>query len=275
MPTDLDARLAEWRKSLLDTTKRNRLIKFVAGRIGGVSLVRPTANDLWQRLVRDGDRLTFVWKRELLGLPQEVLDAEALAADFDPARGTADVDEEAVRRELLELCLKSQRLKSADLLSDLNDRQLAARLLRLKRTSDEAQTDHGVTTLFAAFGFLKWFESADSTEEIRSPLLLVPVQLARETVESPFTLAAEEDDILPNHCLAELLRTQFRIGLPAGDEAWLDPEDPDCLTKYLTAVTERVKHVPRWEVVADSALGVFNFQNLAMWEDLGRNGERV
>src|SRR5207248_3219758 len=35
MPTDLYARLAEWRKSLLDTTKRNRLIKFVAGRVGG------------------------------------------------------------------------------------------------------------------------------------------------------------------------------------------------------------------------------------------------
>ena len=41
MPFDIDARLAEWRKSLLDTTKRNRLIKFVAGRIGGVNLVRP------------------------------------------------------------------------------------------------------------------------------------------------------------------------------------------------------------------------------------------
>jgi very-short-patch-repair endonuclease len=275
MPTDFDARLAEWRKALLDTTKRNRLIKFVAGRIGGVSLVRPTATDLWHRLVRDGEQLTFVWKRELLGLPQEVLDAETLSADFDPTRGTADVDEEAVRKELLELCLKSQRLKATDLLSDLNDRQLAARLLRLKRTSDEAQTDHGVTTLFAAFGFLKWYESSDSQEEIRSPLLLVPVKLARETVESPFTLAAEEDDILPNHCLAELLRTQFRIALPAGDEHWLDPEDPECFAKYLAAVTERVKHVPRWEVCADSALGVFNFQKLAMWEDLGRNAERV
>src|SRR5262245_56557651 len=69
MPTDLDARLAEWRKSLLDTTKRNRLIKFVAGRIGGVSLVRPTALDLWHRLVRAGEELTFVWKREVLNLP--------------------------------------------------------------------------------------------------------------------------------------------------------------------------------------------------------------
>ncbi len=275
MPTDLDARLAEWRKALLDTTKRNRLIKFVAGRIGGVSLVRPAANDLWHRLVRDGGELTFVWKREVLGLPQEVLDAETLSADFDPTSGKAEVNEDAVRRELLDLCLRSQRLKAADLLSDLNDRQLAARLLRLKRTSDEAQTDHGVTTLFAAFGFLKWYESADSQEEVRSPLLLVPVKLARETLESPFTLAVQEDDILPNYCLAELLQTQFRIALPTAAEHTPDPEDAECLAKYLAAIAERVKHVPRWEVVSDAALGAFNFQKLAMWEDLGRNAARV
>jgi very-short-patch-repair endonuclease len=275
MPTDLDARLTEWRKSLLDTTKRNRLIKFVAGRIGGVAIARPSAVDLWQRLVRDGEELTFVWQRELLNLPREVLAADTLSADFDPTRGTADVDDDAVRRELLELCLRSQKLRPADLLSDLTDRQLAARLLRLKRTSDEAQTDHGVTTLFAAFGFIRWYESGDSQEEVHSPLLLVPVKLARETVESPFTLVAQEDDILPNHCLAELLRTQFRIAMPSADEHGLDPEDPECFSKYLAAITERVKHVPRWEVVADAALGVFNFQKLAMWEDLGRNAERV
>src|SRR6185436_8755454 len=165
--------------------------------------------------------------------------------------GTAEVDDEAVRRELTELCLRSQRLKAADLLSDLNDRQLAARLLRLKRTADEAQTDHGVTTLFAAFGFLKWYESTDSSEEIRSPLLLVPVKLARETVESPFTLEAEEDEVLPNHCLAELLQTQFRIKLPTAAECPLDPEDTEALSKYLAAVRERVKHVPRWEITED------------------------
>src|SRR5215204_732365 len=90
MSIDLDARLTEWRKALLDTTKRNRLIKFVAGRIGGVSLVRPAAADLWQRLVRDGEQLTFVWKRDVLGLPEEVLNADALSADFDPVSGKSD-----------------------------------------------------------------------------------------------------------------------------------------------------------------------------------------
>lgn len=275
MATDLDARLSEWRKALLDTTKRNRLIKFVTGRVGGLSLVRPLAHDLWQRLVRDGSELTFVWTRDLLGLTEEVLNAETLSADFDPGTGASDLNAEAVRAEMLALCLRSAKLKPTDLLTDQPDRFLTARLLRLKRTSEEGQSDHGVTTLFAAFGFLKWYESAESDEEIRSPLLLVPVKLSRETVESPFTLGAEEDDVLPNHCLAEALRAQFRIALPTAADSPLEPEDPEAFRKYLAAVRERVKHIPRWEVVEDAALGVFNFQKLAMWEDLGRNAERV
>src|SRR5262249_47577783 len=77
------------------------------------------------------------------------------------------------------------------------------------------------------------------------------------------------------HCLAELLQSQFRIKLPTATEYPLDPENPDCLAGYLRAVAEKVKHVARWKVVESAALGVFNFQKLAMWEDLGRNAGGV
>src|SRR5579871_1617349 len=126
MPTDLDARIADWRKSLLDTTKRNRLIKFVAGRIGGVNLTQPPAADLWTHLVRDGSKLTFPWKRELLGLPHEILDADTLAVDFDPTRGTASGDSEELARELTTLCLRSPNLRPTHILTDFTDRQLVA-----------------------------------------------------------------------------------------------------------------------------------------------------
>ena len=187
MPFDIDARISEWRKSLLDTTKRNRLIKFVAGRIGGISLVAPKSGDIWTRLVREYGTLTFPWKRDLLGLPREVIDADMLAADYDPLKGSLDPRLGDVARELTEQCRKSPKLRPTHLLTEFTDRQLAARLTRLARTAYEAATDHGVTTLFAAFGFLRWFEDKDSTEELLSPLLLVAISLHRETVESEFT----------------------------------------------------------------------------------------
>ena len=275
MTFDLNARLADWRKSLLDTTKRNRLIKFVAGRIGGVNLVHPPAADLWKRLVRDNATLAFPWKRELLGLPREIVDADALALDFDPVRGTVDADAAELARELTALCLRSPQLRPTHVLTDFTDRQLAARLLRLARSAQESETDHGVTTLYAAFGFLRWYDNPQSTDECLSPLLLVPVRLRRDTVESPFTVQVADNEVLPNHCLAELLENEFKLKLPSTADHPLDPDDDDCYTGYLRQIAERIAPMPRWGVVENAAIGVFNFQKLAMWHDLGRNAERI
>jgi very-short-patch-repair endonuclease len=275
MAFDIDARLADWRNALLDTTKRNRLIKFVAGRTGGVNLVHPPAPELWSRLVVEGGRLTFAWKRELLGLPREILDAETLASDFHPAQGSVELQPDSVAQELTTLCLRSQNLKPSHLLTDFADRQLDARLIRLSRNAKEAETDHGVTTLFAAFGFLRWFDQPEATEEVLSPLLLVPVRLERESVEAPFTLRASEEDVLANHCLAELMANEFKIKLPSSTEVPLDADNAGCFAAYVQAVQERIRPFPRWSVVETAAIGVFNFQKLAMWEDLGRNAGRI
>jgi hypothetical protein len=51
MPSDIAARIEAWRAQLLDTSKRNRLINFKAGRTGGLALVHPDPGDLWHRLV--------------------------------------------------------------------------------------------------------------------------------------------------------------------------------------------------------------------------------
>ena len=274
MPLDIDARIAEWRKSLLDTTKRNRLIRFVTGRVGGVKLIYPSAIDLWASLVRDGQTCTFVWKHDLLGLPPEVIDSNTFASDFDPNRASSKPAPDEIARELTQACLRSPHLRRSHILTDFTDSQLTARLTHLARSAYEAAADHGITTLFAAFGLLRWYEQKDSTEELLSPLLLIPIRLSRETVESEYTVSAE-DDILPNHCLAELLQAQFRIKLPSQSEYALYPEKPECFSEYLAAVRQKVEHVPQWEVVESAAIGLFSFQKLAMWEDLGRNGERL
>lgn len=323
MPFDIDARIGEWQKSLLDTTRRNRLIKFTAGRSGGLTFLHPAGDDLWQGLVVEGRPFTFPWKRDILGLPAEVIDGEtadpadalaepasplAVGSPTAPATGSEGADEarpagslgtEAgtppaggdgrsgaredaptapkpkTLRELTADCRASARLGFDHLLTDLSDKKLAAQLLRLARAAAEAETDHGVSTLYAAFGFLRWYETPESEEELLSPLVLVPVRLARESVDATWTLRAEDDDPAANHCLAELLAAEFRLRLPAGPEAEIGTDGPDGLAAYLDRVAGVVRGMARWEVVHEAALGVFNFQKLAMWEDLKRNAERI
>jgi len=223
MPFDITAQIEDWRKELLDTTKRNRLISFKGGRTGGIALVHPDPGDIWGRLVSKSKVFTFVWKRDLVELPA----AEEEAAEnnvptlFDPA----EPPKKEASQDILQQCRRSPRLRDDHLLTDLPDRQLAGRLTRLALNSRESLTEQGVATLYIAFGFLRWFESPDSQVEIRSPLLLVPARLERDNVEAPWKLVAEDEDILPNYSLAQLLANDFRLHWPVPEDESTEAND--------------------------------------------------
>jgi very-short-patch-repair endonuclease len=268
---DIQSRIDGWRQLLLDTSKRNRLVSFRSGRGGGLDLVSPPAAALWDRLLAGG-KFTFPWKRDLLGLPAEVIDADRLAED-----PPTDADPHPpLAQDFTALCLRSDRLRPDHLLADVSDKLLNTRLGRLELAAREAHAEQGLNVLYLAFGFLRWFEADDSGEEVRSPLLLVPVRLHRESVDAEWKLLPEEDETRGNDTLAELMRGQFRLTLPAPGAGQPDPEDEaGWLATHLPAVREAVKAYPRWAVEDRAALGVFNFQKLAMWDDLGRNAERI
>lgn len=48
---------------------------------------------------------------------------------------------------------------------------------------------------------MKWSETDYSTEQIVSPLLLVPVSLTVESISSPFVLQMTDDEIVVNPAL--------------------------------------------------------------------------
>jgi very-short-patch-repair endonuclease len=274
MSFDLSAQIETWRSQLLDTTKRNRLINFKTGRTGGIPLVYPEAGDLWSRLVLNNASLAFAWKRDLIDLPTDAgePDETGTLALFDPS----DVPEKEAGPDVMERCLHSPRLRPNHLLTELTDSRLAARLTRLALNAHEALTEQGVAILYVAFGFLRWFETLRSEVEIRSPLLLVPVRLERDSVESPWKLQVEEEEVLPNHSLVQMLDRDFRLRLPVPEDETADENDPIWRISYFSEVLDAVQgHDSRWEVLDEVALGTFSFQKLAMWEDLGQNRERI
>ncbi len=272
MASDLAAPLDHWRAQLLDTTKRNRLIHCRLGRSGGIPLVSPGLDDLWQRLIVEGKTMQFVWKEDLLDRSTEprtpALD-DVLTLPLDEDLETAEPSAPA---EELELCLHSRRYDPRQhILTAWTDRQLGARLTRLALKARESLSEQGVVTLFLVFGVLRWFESPESEGEILSPLLLVPATLQREAVGAPWLIRADEEELVPNYTLAQRLHDDFRLSLPLPDEREVEGESWQPHT-YFSAIEKcGQKSDPRWKVVEHSALGSFPFQKLAMWEDLGRN----
>ena len=169
---DIAAKIEQWRSQLLDTSKRNKLISFKSGRSGGVNLHHPGTDSVWDQLVAGNDRMTFVWKRDLIdeaekqenGLGREL---------FSLLNEEGGIDESSNERIELSRCLESFRLQEGHLLTDLSDKRLASRLGSLALNARTALTEMGVTTLYLVVGLLRWFEREDSNVEFLAPLIFL------------------------------------------------------------------------------------------------------
>lgn len=174
----------------------------------------------------------------------------------------------------LDECRSSSYLQSNDLLVDVTDKVLDRKLRNLDGHARLAMSEQGVHVIYVAFGFLKWYESADSTEERYSPLMLVPVSLSRDSTSAPWELTEAEDDAIDNLCLRQRLWQDFKLELPPLPD--IDElEEDGARGAFLEAVGNAIEKHERWEVVDKCVLGRFAFPKIAMWKDLGDHKKSV
>ena len=128
--------------------------------------------------------------------------------------------------------------------------------------------ESGVNTLYAAFGFLEWYDSANSDKKYISPLLLLQLEIekkqSREGYKYYIGATGEEPEI--NLSLSERLSNDFGIELPKFTEED-GPED------YMLKVNELIQEakIPKkekWKVRRFITIGRFRFARLVMFHDL-------
>ena len=264
---DFSARLEEWRRQLLDTSKRSRLINTKFGRGGILAIEHPHLFPLWERLAIQSEPAEFPW-------PSRWIDVE----------GTEDVDRKSepeprsvkgiLTTSQLQSIKQSPDLGDHCLLTNLSDRPLDSRLKRLSITASTSLSEQGVNSLFMAFGFLRWFESAESDVPILSPLVLLPVAVRKESADSTWDLSPLDDDLASNHPLDELFRSEFRLTLPQFQEEQLW-ESTESLRAFFAEVEHAVASHERWQLQLTAGLGTFAFQKISMWQDLRKNETQI
>lgn len=236
--TDIfDKKIHKWKTNLIDLSKRNRLINF-KDNAASVIKFKTDLDKMYQSLYKDKslkvqsivDLQKFIDK-EKRARKKKAAVAEIEDNDFD--------DIVAFAYEKLENALQSIRLKA-------------------KSSLDEK----GVNTLYVTFGQLVWKESRDSSIEMKSPLLLFPVTLKRESSDRPYYLERFDDDLTLNPTLVHKIKSDFGIVLPPIDE-----EDEVNIVEYLNKVKNVVKSNKEWFVTADAYLGLFSFSKLVMYKD--------
>lgn len=257
---------------MLDLTKRNRLVNCKIGPTSAIELKHPAPSEVWDCLANRESKLIFVSKADLIGNLQ--LQEPDGQEDGEPAAEESQTVE--ARSIPLRECLASRRLQADHLLTDLTDAKLNTRLKRLALTARISLEEQGVNVLFAAFGLLEWYESQQSEVVLLAPLLLLPVELKRAEPSGVWQLSVYENEVTENQCLRELLTANFRSELPSYAK---DDEESECDPfEYFERVSEYLAERPeakRWRVRPDVVLGTFSFQKIAMWDDLGKNAERV
>jgi very-short-patch-repair endonuclease len=253
---DLRPILEEVRKDLLDLGLRNPLLNYRLLKSRGLETVGKTASDVYQSLVTDGHELEFLSAHGIVPRRQLLL-----------ADGAEDssVDEKAWRQ----LPAEQQALwgfgdiPEGSFVAVHGEKELESRLLATSYTARTSIEEQGVNTLFVALGMLSWNDPATPEEVHRAPILLVPVELTRQSASDGFRLRYSGDDVSPNLCLIEFLK-QFGIALDAPN----DNEDFE-LDRYFERFTSAISANPTWSVDRHSVvLGFFSFSKFLMYRDL-------
>ncbi|TDP80862.1 AAA domain-containing protein [Aquabacterium commune] len=264
MREDIKAKVQASRKELLDIGLRNNLISF-RKTSKTLALQAESLPSLFDALYAEGRSLSFEATRESKAKAESVTDADHLSSELAddallevlserkaeaPGRGRTD-----------------ERVSGLKLKTQLDPERLFLQLLKMRAEAQGYVDEQGVNILFLAFGFLHWYESPQSAEARRAPLLLVPVSLSRDGAQEAFKLAYTGEDIFLNLSLQAKLKADFAITLPSFD---LEGDvDSQALMDYGRQVEKAVANQPRWRVATDDlVLGFFSFGKFLMFRDL-------
>ena len=247
-----DNKYALWQTRLLDLSKRNRLLYFKEYKRSSVRITEPSADSIFQVLVQEQRKLTFAQK------PPEQY-------SLDLENPTASLNDSIGRPRL------ATPLKAGEIRTNLSDESLQVTLYNLRTRMRSALEEQGIHILFAAFGMLHWYETAQSSEEISTPLILVPIELDRPSVTRPYTIEMAEDDVILNPTLSYTLQNDFRLTLPTLPDDW----NTVSLASVLEQVNQALQGQPRWRIVPEIVIGLFSFEKLVMLKDLAARVEQA
>ena len=239
--------LDQARRDLIDLTRRNRLLHApVEGkRPWCMAISGYNPDELFEKLYRQENFRGYAFKARKEDTDQQ----RTLAIPSSPQANFHRYHPASTRRPRLQTRLAPDQLQKR-----------LTKIFREERTLEEEQ---GLSTLYLALGFLRWFDS-DQAEESLAPLLLVPVTMVRVGGTDGYLLRGRDDEIVPNISLREKLKSNFDIDLPdiPDDDLWRP-------SSYYKAVNREIRRQQRWRVDDEAiGLGFFTFSKFLMWRDL-------
>lgn len=258
-------KLDKWAELLLDTGKGNNLINFKNTKSTTVEVLYPFSDELFTKAINNGTYEVYDPKIEEKQDEDELNETasenkEAKVVTVDNSNKSDLTPKDAYLNEY------RQRLKKNQLLVySLNKNPIPA-VRYIDKKAKEYIEETGVTVAHIAFGFVNWKESDYSEYEYHAPILLVPIQLGRESAIAPYVIQCSGDEVIVNPTFTFKMQAEYGALLPEYDGGGLE--------EYLSLVRSSVEKLG-WTVSNEAKIGIFSFLKINMYKDLKENADII
>jgi hypothetical protein len=268
VPSSPMKRIEDWKSRLIDLSRKNNLLYFHRSKRGSLPITHPDPQKIFDSLVLKKKRLDF-WQPPEEEKKTDMPPTQKAKGKAKTGKAEAKTANPDVRASVTE---ESKRPSANQLVSNnISRMELERNLKSLQSRSMLDYMERGVRILHATFGTLNWVD-AETKENVQSPLILVPLELTRETIRQPYNIAVPpvEDEAVLNPALQAKLKNDFKIELPPLPEEWEEQKLADYFEQVNIVVAEM-----GWKVEPSVDLGLFSFQKLVIYKDLESNASIV
>ena len=228
------------RKELLDLGLRNPLLNYRPLKARGLTIIDEKSTHTFHLLTQENKEMQF------LPIPE------------DPTTEVEPWLQQPLSTET------PHRYTDNYLQTPYTSEQLQQRLLTTYYTARSHIEEQGVNILYLTLGMLCWYETDTTTQPRFAPLLLIPVQLKRLSVDKPFYLTYTGTDIGYNLSLQTKLTLDYNLNLPP-----LPSDTEPDIANYFTQAKQAIQSQPRWAIEDNTiTLSFFSFSKFLIYHDL-------
>lgn len=243
-----EGEVEKWKDKLLDLSFRNKLLNFRPNR-GTIEIFCKDAAKM-EDILSDGTRFEILPQTNQSALTANRTDMEEILS--------SQIDEGFLRKQLL---------------TRIPEERFPTILNAIYRSVVNSEEETGSNTLYLALGILCWRETEGSQVIRRSPILMVPVNLAKSR-GNKFKLSMRDDDSVLNMTLLQKLKRDFGLDFPGLDPLPEDDAGTD-VSQVLNTFRQVIRDFRGWEVKEEVWLGEFSFQKFLMWKELNEHFEKM
>jgi hypothetical protein len=240
------ARIAAWRRALLDLSLRNPLLK-LPKRGKGLDLHVPAGSlAVLDDLVHSGKAINVVAQDNVSGVHE-----------LQGVRRAQDLPDVVTEQELA----KDRRIYGA-----VTQAAYVARMRGLQRDARTLEQETGSNYLYLTLGSLV---HPTPSGEAHAPLFLLPVRIEGGAGNRPYTVLIDGAEVAaPNHCLVQWLRVKHGVWIAELEKPILDDDGIDIDASFRAIKKALVDNNLNYRVDGTASLRLLQFSTFQMWRDL-------